>query len=86
MRITRKRVLFSLAGVVFVLLLFAAAAEITSQSRFCSTCHYMKPFYQSWKTSSHGNIQCSVCHYPPGLRSFFRAKVEGLTIEGLHVP
>jgi len=77
-RITKKRILIFLGVLGFLLLLFIAAAEITSQSRFCSTCHYMKPFYQSWKTSSHGNIQCSVCHYPPGLRSFFRAKVEGL--------
>lgn len=60
------------------LLLFAAAAEFTSHSRFCSVCHYMKPFYQSWKESSHGNIECSVCHYPPGMRSFFRVKLEGL--------
>lgn len=38
----------------------------------------MKPFYESWKTSSHGQIECQVCHYPPGLRSKFRAKIEGL--------
>ena len=78
LRITKKKVFISLGALFFILLLFAAAAEITSQSKFCSTCHYMKPFYQSWKTSSHGQVQCSTCHYPPGLRSFFRAKVEGL--------
>jgi nitrate/TMAO reductase-like tetraheme cytochrome c subunit len=77
-RITKKKLFISLGALFFILLLFAAAAEITSQSKFCSTCHYMKPFYQSWKTSSHGQVQCSTCHYPPGLRSFFRAKVEGL--------
>ncbi len=61
-----------------LLVLLIVSAEITSTSRFCSTCHYMKPFYQSWKTSSHSHIACSTCHYPPGIRSFFRAKIEGL--------
>lgn len=60
------------------ILLFLASAEYTSHSKFCSTCHYMKPFYQSWQTSSHSQIECSTCHYRPGLKSKFRAKFEGL--------
>ncbi|MGB7295473.1 MAG: NapC/NirT family cytochrome c [Candidatus Aminicenantales bacterium] len=74
----KKRRLIALGGVVFVLLLFAGAAEYTSHSKFCSSCHYMKPFYQSWKESRHADIECSACHYPPGIRSFFRVKLEGL--------
>ncbi len=65
-------------GTGLFLLLFAASAEYTSHSRFCSSCHYMKPFYQSWQESTHAGIECSVCHYPPGMRSFFRVKLEGL--------
>jgi hypothetical protein len=38
----------------------------------------MKPFYQSWKESAHADIECSACHYPPGIRSFLRVKLEGL--------
>lgn len=74
----KKKRIFVLAGVGAFLLIFAASAEFTSHSKFCSTCHYMKPFYQSWETSSHKDIECNVCHYPPGLRSKLRAKVEGL--------
>jgi nitrate/TMAO reductase-like tetraheme cytochrome c subunit len=74
----KKKRLIILGAVVFVLLLFAGAAEYTSHSQFCSSCHYMKPFYQSWKESRHADIECSVCHYPPGLRSFLRVKLEGL--------
>lgn len=77
-KIKKKRFVILPAVLGFFLLLFIGAAEYTSQSRFCGTCHYMKPYYQSWKTSSHGHVECSVCHYPPGVRSFFRAKVEGL--------
>jgi nitrate/TMAO reductase-like tetraheme cytochrome c subunit len=74
----KKRRLIILGGVVFILLLFAGAAEYTSHSKFCSTCHYMKSFYQSWQESRHADIECSACHYPPGIRSFFRVKLEGL--------
>jgi len=74
----KKRTIIILSGVAIFFLLFAASAEYTSHSRFCSACHYMKPFYQSWQESTHAGIECSVCHYPPGLRSFFRVKLEGL--------
>ncbi|MEW5902299.1 MAG: NapC/NirT family cytochrome c, partial [Acidobacteriota bacterium] len=74
----KKKWLVFLGGLGLFLLLFAASAEFTSHSPFCSVCHYMKPFYQSWKSSAHADIECSVCHYPPGVRGFFRAKTEGL--------
>lgn len=74
----KKRILITLGAFGAFLIVLVISAELTSTSKFCSTCHYMKPFYQSWKTSSHNIIACSTCHYPPGLRSFFRAKVEGL--------
>ena len=38
----------------------------------------MKPFYQSWKESSHNEIECSTCHYAPGTKSKIRAKIEGI--------
>jgi len=64
----RKKKLFIALGLcAFVLLLFAGTAEYTSHSKFCSVCHYMKPFYQSWQESAHSGIECSECHYPPGL-------------------
>jgi nitrate/TMAO reductase-like tetraheme cytochrome c subunit len=76
---TRKRRLLILLGILaFVLLLFAGTAEYTSHHRFCSVCHYMKPFYKSWQESAHSGIECSKCHYPPGVRSFLRVKLEGL--------
>jgi len=72
----RKIILLSLGG--FFVIFLVGSIEYTSHSHFCSTCHYMKPFYQSWETSSHNHIECNSCHYPPGLKSKFRAKFEGL--------
>jgi len=74
----KRRRLVAVGILVFALLLLAGTAEFTSHHRFCSVCHYMKPFYRSWEESRHSGIECSQCHYPPGVRSFFRVKLEGL--------
>ena len=67
-----------LAGAVFFVVLMVGSVEFTSHSNFCASCHYMKPFYRSWETSSHKDVECSTCHYGPGVKSKVRAKVEGL--------
>ncbi len=73
----KKRIIFlSIGG--FLLIFLIGTIEYTSHSHFCATCHYMKPFYQSWKTSSHSHIECATCHYAPGVRSKLRAKIEGI--------
>jgi len=76
----RRLLLFGLP--IAFILLFVVSVEMTSTSRFCSSCHYMTPFFESWKTSSHKDVQCKVCHYPPGIKSFFRTKIEGLVMVG----
>jgi nitrate/TMAO reductase-like tetraheme cytochrome c subunit len=76
----RRLLLFGLPAAL--ILLFVVSVELTSTSRFCSSCHYMTPFFESWKTSSHKDVQCKVCHYPPGMKSFFRTKIEGLVMVG----
>lgn len=63
---------------VFTFILLSGTVEYTSHSKFCATCHYMKPFYQSWKTSSHNKVECATCHYGPGPKSKIRAKIEGI--------
>ncbi len=73
----KKRILLFLVG-GFMIVFLIGTIEYTSKSHFCATCHYMKPFYESWKTSSHGHIECATCHYLPGPRSKIRAKIEGI--------
>ncbi len=78
----KKRTRILLVALGIILVAFVASLELTSTSKFCSVCHYMKPFYQSWKASSHGEIECKVCHYPPGIRNTLKAKMEGLVMVG----
>lgn len=76
----RRLLLFGIPALLLLLLI--VSTELTSTSKFCSACHYMKPFYESWKTSSHAEFECKSCHYPPGFQSFFRTKIEGLVMVG----
>ena len=73
----KKRILFLSIG-VFSLILMIGTIQFTSHSGFCSSCHYMEPFYKSWKTSSHSDVECSTCHYAPGIRSKIKMKFEGI--------
>jgi nitrate/TMAO reductase-like tetraheme cytochrome c subunit len=80
-----KKRLIILAILAGAFLVFSVAAvELTSRSGFCASCHFMTPFFESWETSSHGEIECSKCHYPPGgdIRSKLRKKIEGLVMVG----
>jgi len=74
----KKILTWLLLGIVGLAAFTWASIEFTSRSEFCNTCHYMEPFYLAWKNSSHSNVDCIVCHYPPGILSTFEGKVKGL--------
>ncbi len=56
------------------------AMEVSSRPAFCGSCHIMKPYYESWKHSSHHNIACVECHIPPGVTAELRKKYEALSM------
>ncbi|ADU96393.1 cytochrome c3 family protein [Thermovibrio ammonificans] len=56
-------------------LIAAQMIEETSTPEFCSSCHEMKPMYETWKTGPHGPLgnkrgairaACTQCHLPHG--------------------
>jgi len=77
----KKRLLVALVVTVVVLTLFMALTmEVTSRPGFCKTCHYMEPYYQSWKESSHHDVTCTDCHFPPGIRNKIKGKMTALSM------
>jgi predicted CXXCH cytochrome family protein len=54
------------------------AAVYTSRSQFCISCHIMEPYYVSWQQSSHRDVACIKCHFPPGAAEKVRGKMLGL--------
>src|SRR5262245_49594389 len=66
-------------GVLVALPVFGVTSvEVTSQSRFCNSCHIMDPYYASWKKGPHKDVECVKCHIPPGMDNFLAAKFNGL--------
>ncbi len=35
---------------------------VSTRPRSCTLCHYMRPYYEQWKTSTHKNFICLRCH------------------------
>lgn len=57
---------------------FGFSAWYTSRSQFCRSCHIMEPYYVSWQHSSHKDVSCIKCHFPPGVGEKIRGKMAGL--------
>ncbi|MEW6456012.1 MAG: cytochrome c3 family protein [Acidobacteriota bacterium] len=68
-----------------VFLFFLLSMQVTSTPKFCGTCHYMKPYFASWQTSSHNKVACVECHIPPGITSEFRKKYEALAMVARYI-
>jgi nitrate/TMAO reductase-like tetraheme cytochrome c subunit len=62
-----------LAGLLAVMGIFL---KVTGSSNFCRSCHVMRPYYNGWKTSSHSQVACVKCHYPPGFKNVLKAKMQ----------
>ena len=62
------------------LVLTYGAIEVSSTPTFCGSCHIMEPYYDSWVSSSHGDIACVDCHIPPGITAELEKKYEALSM------
>src|SRR3990167_9876592 len=62
-----------------VILVTEKMLEITENPAFCGkNCHIMRPYYDSWRTSSHNDVKCVECHYESGLIGHVKGKINGL--------
>jgi len=75
----KKKILLILVGIFGFFILAAFAAILyTERPEFCLSCHIMKPYYDSWKKSTHNKLNCVECHYAPGLKAHIQGKINGL--------
>lgn len=76
-----KKVLLIIGGfALFFLVGFIFFFEFSTSPQFCRSCHIMKPYYESWKTSKHKRIACVDCHYPPaGPRTLLWKKFQAMS-------
>ncbi|NOX96524.1 MAG: hypothetical protein GXO98_00370, partial [Nitrospirae bacterium] len=75
-----KGVLFYSIPVMGLVILFLAFyfLKISGTPGFCGTCHYMKPYVETWAVSTHKTVRCVECHYAPGFDSEVKGKIAGL--------
>jgi nitrate/TMAO reductase-like tetraheme cytochrome c subunit len=66
--------LIMVAMAVFI----AGSIVVTGQPSFCNSCHIMNPYYGSWQTSSHSEVNCLDCHLQPGFAGYIKGKINGL--------
>ncbi len=78
-RFTRPLRILIQVGVLFVILAAVGTigfVEYSAQPGFCDNCHIMEPYYESWLTSSHKDVACIECHYPPGIKAEAMGKIQ----------
>jgi hypothetical protein len=65
---------------IMVVMAFVATGSIivTGQPGFCNSCHIMNPYYDSWQTSAHSEVNCLDCHLQPGFAGYVKGKINGL--------
>lgn len=76
-----RSVLFILIGIIFLFAFFVgslSAVEFTQSSRFCSTCHVMKPEVTVYRNSPHARTECGICHRGPGALPIVKAEMQNL--------
>lgn len=68
----------ALAVLVFFPILIVSVGTVlyTSSAGFCRTCHIMQPYYDSWKSSTHNDVECIKCHFPPTLMGKVHGKLK----------
>lgn len=77
-----KSILAIAAATLFVALAVFVVWGIgyTNSSDFCSSCHIIQPYVQTWEKSPMGKlgVQCVDCHFEPGAVGFARGKIYSL--------
>jgi nitrate/TMAO reductase-like tetraheme cytochrome c subunit len=75
-----RRVRIAVQAVILVVILLAVGTvgfiEYSAQPSFCNNCHNMRPYYDSWATSTHNEVPCIRCHYAPGIKAEAMGKVQ----------
>ena len=62
---------FKFLGFLGILVLICSVGmfEFSTSPYFCASCHIMKPYYESWSTSTHRDVACIKCHIAPGIKA-----------------
>jgi hypothetical protein len=80
-----KKILIPLLVVLFVVLLSGGILLYSGSPSFCNLCHFMKPYYEAWKSSKHNQVACVQCHIPPQPKEALRARFQVISLTAQYV-
>jgi nitrate/TMAO reductase-like tetraheme cytochrome c subunit len=63
-----------IVAAVLFLIVAAVFVRFSESPRFCYSCHIMRPYYKAWEESSHNEVNCLECHYPPTVGGHIKSK------------
>ncbi len=68
-----------MALIIFSLLFLGVGIMETNNPAFCSQkCHVMQPYYDSWNSSTHRDVNCKECHYEPGAVGWLKGETKDM--------
>jgi nitrate/TMAO reductase-like tetraheme cytochrome c subunit len=76
----KKTLLIVLSAGLIVVVVLWGVMEYTSRPSFCTSCHYMEPYYQAWQTSTHRDVTCTDCHFLPGVENKIKGKFTAISM------
>lgn len=79
MRSKRRRVIFLSISLIFLVYILFLFLKTSDDPEYCGSCHFMKPYYENWLSSTHNQVNCGTCHYGPGLGNYLKGKVRLLS-------
>ena len=71
---TRKLQAIILIALVVVIVGAVSASMKQEKSEYCGSCHTMAPYYESWKKSSHADVECVECHSGRGVGGWIQLR------------
>ncbi len=83
-RVFQKRETW-LTTLAILFLLLVLLFSLSSSPLFCSSCHNIRPYYLSWRTSKHARANCLSCHQKPTFDSWLEVRLKGLENLWLYV-
>ncbi len=70
----KKLIVAGVLACVAFLGLILLVLKATASPKFCASCHNMEPYIESWRESSHREVNCIECHFQPGFFNELKGK------------
>lgn len=76
---SKRKIIILTLSILFLGYLFFLFLRTSDDPEYCGSCHFMKPYYENWLTSTHNQVNCITCHYGPGVGNYLKGKVRLLS-------